>query len=185
MNNLEISKENFPQIYKHYNKDVLNVIKFKVGDLNMSEDLCSEVFMKVYNRIETFDGTKAQFNTWLFTVANNHVIDYFRKENRRKKQTVLTSDFVNENGTEKNSFQIEGSDNADKFEGEELKNRIYKALRTMRPIYRKIAIMYFLNGEKMEKIAENLDIPINTVKGNIFRIREILQVELKQEYAAL
>jgi RNA polymerase sigma-70 factor (ECF subfamily) len=175
-------KSDFQQIYKQYKNDVINVINMKVKDLATSEDLCSEAFMKVYNNIEKYDESKAKFNTWLYTIVNNHVIDYLRKESANMKQTVLTSDFVNENGKE--TFQIESIDNA-VMENDELKNSIYKALRTMKSSYRKIAIMHYLNGNKLQEISDILDMPLNSVKVNLMRVREVLQVELKQEYAAL
>lgn len=66
------------EIYQRFNKKVLNYIWGKVNNRTLAEDLCSDVFMKVYEKLESFDETKASLSTWIFTIARNTLIDYYR-----------------------------------------------------------------------------------------------------------
>ena len=66
------------QIYEDFHMKVLRYIQSKVNDYYLAEDLCSDVFVKVYEKLETFDGEKASISTWIFTITRNRLIDYYR-----------------------------------------------------------------------------------------------------------
>jgi len=66
------------EIFEKYHAKVQGFIYNKVGDMYLAEDLCSEVFLKVYEKYDTFDDTKASVSTWIFTIARNRLIDYYR-----------------------------------------------------------------------------------------------------------
>ena len=132
----------FNQIYRENSANVLKYVNSKVKNIHTAEDLTNEIFTKVYNHLNVFDCEKAKFNTWLYTIVNNHVIDYFRKEQTRHLQLVSVSQFVNEDGKE--TFEI--SDNGDAstpMENNRLGNKINKAIENLKPQYRKVAELWF------------------------------------------
>lgn len=65
-------------IYDDYYLKVRNYILKKVNNYHLAEDLCSDVFVKVYEKLDTFDSKKASLSTWIFTIARNRLIDYYR-----------------------------------------------------------------------------------------------------------
>ena len=66
------------ELYETYHKKVLSYLNGKVMDLYLAEDLCANVFLKVYEKLDTFDETKASLSTWIFTITRNTLTDYFR-----------------------------------------------------------------------------------------------------------
>ena len=66
------------QIYATYSGKVMGYIRARVQRRADAEDLCADVFEKVFRKIGEFDRGKASLNTWIFTIARNTVIDYYR-----------------------------------------------------------------------------------------------------------
>ncbi len=68
----------YEQIYKEYDKKVLNYIRTRVNNLQDAEDIHTDVFMKVYQNLQTYDESKAAISTWIYTIAHNKIIDFYR-----------------------------------------------------------------------------------------------------------
>lgn len=66
------------QVYQDYQKKVYGYIYGKLGHKEKAEDLCAEVFVRVYRNWEKFDREKASISTWIYAITRNIVIDYFR-----------------------------------------------------------------------------------------------------------
>ena len=75
---MEMTPEKSEQIYKDYHDKVLHFIYGKTSNYTLAEDLTSDVFLKVYSKLDTFDDTKASISTWIYRIAQNTLIDYFR-----------------------------------------------------------------------------------------------------------
>ena len=72
--------KNFVQIYEKYVKNIFDFIFFKVGNKQDAEDLTSDTFLKAFDKIKTFDNKKnIQFSSWLYSIARNTTIDFFRQ----------------------------------------------------------------------------------------------------------
>lgn len=65
-------------IYKDYHEKVLHLVMSKVGNTTDAEDLTEDVFVKVYSKLDTFDESKASISTWIYRIAQNTIIDYYR-----------------------------------------------------------------------------------------------------------
>lgn len=68
----------YEEIFEKYHDRVNYFILGKINDSFVAEDLTSTVFLKVYEKFDTFDDSKASISTWIFTIARNSVIDYYR-----------------------------------------------------------------------------------------------------------
>ena len=66
-------------IYRLYSDKVMGYITSRVQRREDAEDLCADVFEKVYRKMEAYDRGKAAISTWIYTITRNTVIDYFRK----------------------------------------------------------------------------------------------------------
>ncbi|MCF8011126.1 MAG: sigma-70 family RNA polymerase sigma factor [Clostridiales bacterium] len=73
----EIYNKYFPMLYKY--------TLYKVGAPEVAEDLVSEVFEKVLANYYTYNPDKGKFSTWLFTIANNTILNYHKKNDRDKQ----------------------------------------------------------------------------------------------------
>ena len=65
-------------IYRDYYKKVSGFVYKKVGDYSVVEDIVSDVFLKITTNIDRFDPQKAAVSTWVYTITNRTVMDYYR-----------------------------------------------------------------------------------------------------------
>ncbi|HBV99464.1 MAG: hypothetical protein JL50_02500 [Peptococcaceae bacterium BICA1-7] len=75
--------EIFSKLYDEYLPKLYKYTLYKVGDTNVAEDLVSEVFEKMLEKYHTYNREKGAFSTWLFTIANNMIINYHKKNGRK------------------------------------------------------------------------------------------------------
>lgn len=75
--------EIFSELYSTYFTKLYKYVLYKVGDFNAAEDLVSEVFEKVLVNYNTYNLQKGSFSTWLFTIANNIITNYYKKNSRK------------------------------------------------------------------------------------------------------
>ena len=66
------------ELYTQYSGKILGYIRSKVNDPDLAEDLCSEVFLKVCEKLDSFDESKASLSTWIYTIARNTLTDHYR-----------------------------------------------------------------------------------------------------------
>jgi len=171
-------------IYRENHVAVLNYINWKINNIEDSEEIANDVFIKVNNNLNNYDANKSAFGTWLRTITNNSIIDYYRK-NAKESKVQKVSDFVNADGDETFQFIADRQSEAGyQLENDELSQKLLKAFRSLKPKYRKIALLYFMKDKQYNEIAEICQIPMGTVKGHIFRIREMLQAELKEVHVS-
>lgn len=74
----------FAAIYDHYFPRVYNYVRYRVRDLDMTDELTSLIFVRALTRVSTFQPEKAPFGAWLFAIARHAVQDHFRAEKRRR-----------------------------------------------------------------------------------------------------
>ena len=70
-----IDKEN---IYRDYHGKVYGYIRSKINSVQDAEDLAADVFVKVFEKLDSFDESKASLTTWIYTITRNTLTDYFR-----------------------------------------------------------------------------------------------------------
>ena len=87
------------EIFIQYHDKIEYYIYRKVSDKYVAEDLTSVVFMKVYDKLSGYDSSKASVATWIYTIANNTVIDYYRthKVHEVIPEEISSMDDIDEN----------------------------------------------------------------------------------------
>lgn len=168
------------QVYREYYKPILNFVFLRLRNMEESEDLTHEIFKKAHGLIATYNPDRGKISTWIYKITTTQIVDYYRTNHQDRY--VAVSNFVNQNGD--NAFQFENPERADEIlENKELRDRLVKSFRGLKPEYRKIATMYFIRELKYDEIADKLDMKLGTVKGMINRCREMLKTELRDLYA--
>ena len=172
----QVYNECHSQIYSH----ALRVVK----NVHDAEDIRSNVYLKI-QRLEStkYDESKGTaLSSWVHTVTNSVILDFFRTNHQDRYKAV--SDFIQGDSLYNDSpFQFIAPAKADSdILNKELQSKIAKAFRTLKPKYRKIAILFFLRDLPYVEIAEIVDVPMGTVKGMLSRARQKLQAELDGLY---
>ena len=67
------------KLYEDYRGKVLGYLHSRINNSEQAEDLCSDVFLKVYSSLDSYDESKAGLSTWIFHITNNTLTDFFRK----------------------------------------------------------------------------------------------------------
>jgi len=137
-----------------------------------ADDLTIEAFGKAFNRIHQYEPNFA-FSTWLFRIATNNCIDFIRK----KKMTILSIDKTitdSEGGEMKIDIKSENLDPEEKIIRKQ-KIRIMRAIvDQLKPRYKELVILRYFRELSYEEIAKETDLPLGTVKAQLFRAREQL-----------
>ncbi len=89
---LTANKLDWDALYAEQLPRVYNFLRYRVEDDAVAEDLTAMTFEKAWQHRARFDRDKAAFNTWLFTIARNVAIDYFRAESNTRRTTVSLDD---------------------------------------------------------------------------------------------
>jgi len=92
---IEASKKDtvcFKPIYEHYHNRIINYVNYKINDLNISADITSNVFFKALTKLNTYKSSSAPFSAWLFKIAFNESMLYFRKTKSRR-HVVIDEEF--------------------------------------------------------------------------------------------
>ena len=125
----------------------------------VAEELTQEVMSIIWTKSEQYNPSKSAVSTWVYTIARNKKVDFYRKKSN-----------INVNEDDIREFLYEDL-NSDKISENEIKDQVEKIKQELDMDQQKIIKMNFFENKSHKKIAEELEIPLGTVKS---RIRHIL-----------
>ena len=159
----------FELLWRQYQKRLTFFIKNMVK--NHAEDLFQEIMLKVYQNLHKYNPVYS-FNTWIYTVARNHCLNYL---NKKKLITVNMDDESVDNIT---------TEDYDTPENQTLNNELHHTIDNILSKFnednRQIAFLYFFEDMRNREIALVMDIPTGTVKSRLHKIRENLKQGLEK-----
>ena len=155
------------ELIVRYQHRLLRYLLFLTGNREMAEDLFQDVWMRVLTRGGQFNG-KARFETWLFTIARNLVIDH-----KRKRTMASLDELIDTGNDDDRPVTFEVADNQptpfDRFASSEDRKRITAALLQMDTLYREVLVLRFHEELTLEDIAKITRAPLSTVKSRLYR----------------
>lgn len=161
-----------------YKVAVYNLIYRMVKDKQEAEDLTQETFIKTFKSLPSFNEEYA-FSTWIFKIATNNCIDFFRK---RKLKTYSIDKPIQYKTSEIQQDHPDPDLNAEKSMMAQERSKLIKlAIDTLPNKYNEAIVLRHQQEKSYEEIAEILDLPLGTVKARIFRAREMLNKALKDK----
>lgn len=166
----------YAEILARYKGPIYGLILRMVRNKEEAEDLVQEAFIKAFNALPTFNEEFA-FSTWLYKIAVNNCIDFFRK--KRLSTFPLDKPILSKDGEIKREFSDSSSSPEHRMLSSERSNMIDHAIYALPEKYRMVIVLRHKEDRSYEEIAEILDIPLGTVKARIFRAREMLKRKLK------
>lgn len=162
----------YNELMRLYRDPLYFMLFEKVGNEEIAKDLTIEALGKAFKKLYLYVPDYV-FSTWLFTIAKNNCIDYLRKN----KLPTISIDrlMVNDKG-EKQSFDIPAE--TDNPEQKMIKKQRIQILRQiveqLKPNYRLLVKLRYFKEMSYEEIADELSIPLGTVKAQLHRSREQL-----------
>lgn len=149
--------------------DVFSFVMKKVRDENDADEITVNVFSKVLSKLDMFD-PHFQFKTWILTIAQNTVIDFWRKKNRENEDTVENLDEV------KNQY---AKSPEELLISEEEQKKIIKTIESLDANYQDIIKLRFFEEKSIKEIAEELGISVANTKVRVMRAKKVLAELLK------
>jgi len=166
-------KYDIETIIKQHLKPVYSfVFRFSKNESEAS-DITQEVFIKIWKNLNKFDPEK-NFKAWIFTIARNTAIDHIRK-NKDIAFSKLDAQFEEDEKTfEETLPDIEPLPD-EIFMKKELGGEVERALAKIRPDFREIILLHYVEGLTFEEIGKIVGKPLNTVKSHHRRALNILR----------
>jgi RNA polymerase sigma-70 factor (ECF subfamily) len=155
------------QLIVRYQHRLMRYLLYLTGNREQAEDLFQEVWMRVLLRGGQFNG-KARFDTWLFTVARNLVIDLKRKRTMSSLEEMFET--AGEDDRPMNvEIMAEGPSPFDQCSSGEDRQRLASAMMTMDSAHREVLVLRFHEDLSLEEIANVTRAPLSTVKSRLYR----------------
>jgi RNA polymerase sigma-70 factor (ECF subfamily) len=168
----------YRKLMKKYHDAIFGFIYRMVREREQVEDLTQEAFIKAFASLRNFNEEFA-FSTWLYKIATNNSIDYIRK---RKLPTYSISKPVEAKESDY-SFELpDETYEADKrLISSQRAQLVNDAIARLPEKYKKVIRLRHKEEKTYEEIAQELTLPIGTVKAHIFRARELLYKHLRNK----
>lgn len=168
----------FGKLMSRYRESIFFMVLKMVHNRDDAEDLTIEAFGKAFNNIGNYSADFA-FSTWLFKIATNNCIDHIRK--KRLQTTSLEQTATTDEGeTSPIAVKDHNPDPEESLMKDQRAAKIRSAIEQLSPKYRTLIELRYLDELAYEEIAEKLDIPLGTVKAQLFRAKDLLYNILKQ-----
>lgn len=148
--------DNYADLVERYWIGLVIYCERLVGDRMEAEDIAQKSFIKAYEKLHAFNPKKGRFSTWLYKIAANEAIDVLRKNKK-----VILSDTVEDTEPVMPDFL-----------SEELLREVRDAvLALVPPEHRRAVEAYYWEGKSCQAIADEMQVPLNTVKSWLRRAK--------------
>ena len=167
----------YASLMNRYREPLYYMLLKMTGCTTDAEDLTIEAFGKAFKSIDTYTPDYA-FSTWLFRIATNNCIDFIRK---KRAPTVSMDNLYTDIDGENVAINIP-SENLDPEEiiiDRQKKETMREIVAKLKPHYKILIELRYFDEKTYDEIAEQLQIPIGTVKAKLFRAREFLSQMIK------
>ena len=162
----------FAELMDKYKDSIYYMLLKMVNNNDDAEDLTLEAFGKAFNRLHQYTPNFA-FSTWLFKIATNNCIDFLRK----KKKNVMSIDnrIPNIDGDDF-MFEIksEGMTPEQLAMNDQKIQLMRQYVKKLKPRYEILVEMRYFKEMSYDEISDELNLPLGTVKAQLFRAREFL-----------
>lgn len=162
----------YAELMDRYHDSIYYMLLKMINNASDAEDLTIETFGKAFKRLEQYTPNFA-FSTWLFKIASNNCIDFIRK--KRIKAMSLDAGISNSDG-DYMEFNIKdgGLDPEETIQRKERIKKMREVVESLKPKYRALVELRYFKEFSYDEISKELDIPLGTVKAQLFRAREVL-----------
>lgn len=165
------NRSEFVQLVKQYEGLVLHIVTPLIGVNEDREDICQDIFIKVYERLNTFQ-FKSKLSTWIGNIAYNTSINFLQK-----KKNILMSTLV----SPENELYFIESINSDNINPEQIIikqediKQLNQSIDKLTEFQKAVILLFYQDELSLDEIGKVLEIPVNTVKSHLFRARNSLK----------
>ena len=167
--------EAFARLMRAHLPLVVHVTARMVPDHEDRKDLCQDIFLKVYRNLEAFRG-ESKLSTWIARIAYNSCLNHVQRKRPDHSNGSLPGIRIED----REDMDVRPPDDA--FEDRDVSEKLHREIERLPVRYRAVLTLFHLEGMRIEEIAEVMDMPVGTVKNDLFRARKILKEKLLARY---
>ncbi len=162
----------YAELLHRYRESVYYMMLKMVNNKDDADDLTIEAFGRAFKKLDQYTPNFA-FSTWLFKIASNNAIDFLRK---KKLNNTISMDTRNENSDYDASNLVRSTHlNPEEFYIKKQKVEMVRAvIDKLKPKYKELVELFYFQELSHEEISEKLNLPIGTIKAQLFRARDFL-----------
>jgi RNA polymerase sigma factor (sigma-70 family) len=173
----------YEELLRHYRKGVFHLVLRIVRDTDDAEDMTQEAFTKAFRNLTLYTSQFA-FSTWLFRIATNHCIDFLRR--KKIKTRSIQAGLQDEQGE---SFLLDLPDQEpnpqEAYMRQQRIDLMQHLVAKLPTRYATVVRMRYFEELTYDEVATKLQLPLGTVKAQMFRARELLLGFLQNSKAAI
>jgi len=160
----------FEVLYNHYFPKIYGYLFKRTGNHEVTQDLVSETFTKVFTNLNKYQHQGYSFGAWLFRIATNNLIDYYRKAGKTKEIDI---DQISE--------PVDDSPNPQQsIEAKQNREVVHRILKMLPERYQEVLNLKFFAEFSTQEIAENMGITPNNSRVLVFRALKTFDIEYKK-----
>jgi RNA polymerase sigma-70 factor (ECF subfamily) len=160
------------EVYDRYGRATFGLILRIVRQHEVAQDLTQETFLRVWNKVPSYDIARGTLYTWVLTIARHLAIDYIRSRAGRTRMAPLEDI--------ERIFFVEGTAGVEA----RLNSRLLKtALDKLEPKYRTLIEMAYYDGLSQTEMADKLQVPLGTIKTWVRSALRLLREDLAENIA--
>ncbi|NOX35939.1 MAG: sigma-70 family RNA polymerase sigma factor [Calditrichaeota bacterium] len=170
----------FETLYRDYGRSVLNLVYRMTGDEEVARDLTQDIFYKIYTRLDEFEG-RSRIYTWIYRIAVNHVLNYLKRERRRKWVELLekrTSEIFQE-ASERVEWKVPPESPDARMERHQREAIIWQMIQQLPDKLKLPFVLHRYEQMSYKEIAEILELSVSAVEARIYRAGKQLVKKLE------
>ncbi len=142
-----------------------------LGNMEDAKDAAQEAFIKAHKHLSSFN-EKSRFSTWLYRILINHCKDFMRKKKSRQTEALDPQEDI----------QAAGPNALGKLMGQEIETEIHRALENLPFQQRSVFALRYLEGLKLDEIAESLNLSTGAVKAHLWQAGQKMRQTLAHHF---
>jgi len=168
----------YAELMNNYRDSLYFMLLKMTNNPHDADDLTIEAFGKAFKKLHQYTPDFA-FSTWLFKIASNNCIDFMRKKKKNTFSMNKTSDDKEEGDELANMIPSDLLDPEEKVIKKEKIELMREVVSRLKPHYRKLIELRYFKEFSYEEISNELNLPLGTVKAQLYRAREFISNILK------
>jgi RNA polymerase sigma-70 factor (ECF subfamily) len=169
----------YAELLQRYKESVYFMMMKMCNNKDDAEDLTIEAFGRAFKKLSQYTPDFA-FSTWLFKIASNNAIDFLRKKKQKYAVSIDTRADNSEGGTDHSAnLKFSGLDPEEEFIRKQKIESVRDLVENLKPKYKEMIELFYFQEMSHEEISQKLNLPIGTIKAQLFRARDLLYNALK------
>jgi len=162
------NKKEFAPLYDRYHEKIYRYINRRISDMDTCHDITSQVFLKAMLNLDKYEYRKLPFSSWLYRIANNEVVDFFRANIKKAERSIDINARDIERLSEETEIKIP----------ENLYEKLFEEIQQLPEEELLLLEMRFFESRAFKEIGEILDITENNAKVKLYRVLDKLKIKL-------